>query len=170
MDWKDDFILFSRIHCLLPVRYDFIQCREIVSNLYIDNFFRSRLWSTTSNAFLKSKNIAPTVSPLSILLSQLSTSFIRVVLQEWYLRKPDCDLCNNWYLFRYPNKCLVTCFFYYFLNNRQYRDRPVICRVTFGTPFMYWVNSCWFETVWKITCYEASINNIKKCRANDFRR
>ena len=55
---------------------------ESVSNFYM-------------KAFLKSKKVEPTSSPLSILFSQLSTSFVNAVLQDWCLRKPDWDLCNK---------------------------------------------------------------------------
>ena len=66
----------KKTHCFLSVKYDFIQLREFDENLYIDRFFNRSSWSTTSKAFHKSKKMAQTSSPLSILFNHLSRRFM----------------------------------------------------------------------------------------------
>ena len=50
--------------------------------------------------FLRSKNIAPTMFPLSIWLSQSYIKLINAVWQEWCFRKPDWASSKILYLFK----------------------------------------------------------------------
>ena len=50
-------------------RYDLNQLIDLFVKPNEDIFFMSRLWSTVSNAFAKSKNTAPVKLPDSILLN-----------------------------------------------------------------------------------------------------
>ena len=96
----EECIFFSTIHCFLSERYDCIHFSELLSNLWERSFLSRISWPTTSNAFRISKNTAPIILPLSTLFSHLSKRLIRAVLQEWFFRKPDWDLCNMLYLFK----------------------------------------------------------------------
>ena len=106
----EELVLFLIMHWYLLERYDCIHAIARESNLCSRSFCNKISWSTTSNAFRKSKKIAPVISPLSMLLSHLSKRLISAVLHEWFYRNPDCDLCKMLYLCKYANRCFVMCF------------------------------------------------------------
>ena len=67
------------------------------------------LWSTKSNAFLKSINIDSTMSPLSMHVIHWSINFTKAVWQLCFWRNLDWVSCIRQYLLRYDIKCLLTC-------------------------------------------------------------
>ena len=91
----------STTHWDLFERYESNQWRDVPLAPYRANFCRNISWSTTSKAFLRSKNIAPTMVPLSIhvWLSQSFINLINAVWQEWCFRKPELHvkacICSN---------------------------------------------------------------------------
>ena len=99
-DWRLDTFNPSTTHWDLFERYDSNQWRDVPLTTYRANFCRSISWSTTSKAFLRSKNIAATMFPLSIWLSQSLINLINAVWQEWCFRKPDWASCKSLYLFK----------------------------------------------------------------------
>ena len=99
-DWRLDTFNPSTTHWDLLERYYSNQRRDVFLTPYKASFCRSISWSTTSKAFLRSKNIAPTMFPLSIWLSHSFINLINAVWQECCFRKPDWASCKSLYLFK----------------------------------------------------------------------
>ena len=77
--------------------------------VYKDNFLSRILWLTRSNAFFRSRKIAPTTSELLMAESQLSHSLANAVWHECWERKSDCDWHNRLCSARKFSKCLCIC-------------------------------------------------------------
>ena len=80
--WKEEVAVLSTMHCLLFARYDVIHSIVRLSNLWDLSFISKISWSTTSNAFLRSKKTAPVSSPFSIFFSHLSSKPSNAVLHS----------------------------------------------------------------------------------------
>ena len=81
--------------CFLSCKYDWNHCRAVPRIPQRSSLDKSILWSTVSNAFLRSRKTTPLIKPLSILVSQLFVKCSSVVSVEWLERKPDWFLTST---------------------------------------------------------------------------